>query len=392
MHNKYCKGQVPIFKETGEVLLRLLVVSLMLLPVAAVGNQKREFSDEFLKELSTEFKLPSLSVAISIDNELVYQNAMGLADVSLNKPAKVTTQYSVGSIAKPMTGIALMHLIKDKKAALADPLKQHVQGIDSKFAKINLAQLASHIAGIAHDTPERQILEFSELRDHQSPGEALLAFASHPLLFEPGTQFQYSSNGYILLSHAIEKIAEQDFNAYLKETVWQPLKMENTHFDISRSNGRNEATYYHSWSAEHGYQPATTKRDRSFLFGAGGYLSTPSDLVKMASALFQPAYLAPQFVDEMLTPVKLNSGEMNDDNYAIGWRVGKMPIGEGEVVKVAHHGGVTADAATAYLLVIPERRAAVAFATNMVPEKFWQMRGKTARLLVRWITNDFAEE
>ena len=57
------------------------------------------------------YKLPSLSLSVEIDGELVFADAIGFADVDNKKMASVATQYSVGSIAKPMTGIALGKLI-----------------------------------------------------------------------------------------------------------------------------------------------------------------------------------------------------------------------------------------------------------------------------------------
>lgn len=346
-------------------------------------------TDKDIQSILDEFNLPSLSVAILMDAQIRYQQAIGYADVASGKKATASTQYSVGSVAKAMTGIALMRLIQNGKAQLNDTLSQHDARLDAKYSTISLQQLASHTAGIKHDTSERDVLEFEDVKDHQSPKEAYVTFTNHPLLFAPGEGFKYSSNGYILLSGMIESIADNDFVAVLNEQVFIPLNMSGTRLDNSINSDIHEATYYESWQEEKGGKASTTKRDRSFLFGAGGYLSTPTDLVKMAGAMFNDTYLQPEFVRQMLTPVTLNTGEENEQKYAIGWRVGEIALNEHQVVKVAHHGGVTDKAATAYLLVIPEKKAAVAFATNMVPSKFWRMRGKVTRILMNWLNNDF---
>ena len=359
-------------------------------------------SNQLLQEIHSEFALPSFSMAIAVNNEIVYAKAIGFADIASNIPATVDTQYSFGSVAKPMTGLALMRLVQGKKALLTDVLKQHLPDFiadgaadvtnvtDPRFSSISLRQLASHTAGIVHETPERKVLEYGDIKDHKSPFDAFSAFENHPLLFKPGSGFSYSSHGYIALSAVIERIAKQNFNSYLKEHVWAPLKMTQTRLDNSVNSDDKEATYYASFDKQSGYQLAQTKRDRSFLFGAGGYMSTPSDMVRMASGLYDENFLSSAHVQQMLTPVLLESGEINEQRYAIGWRIGQMQLSEQESLMVAHHGGVTDIAATSYLLVIPEKKAAIAFVTNMVPPKFWQMRGKAARLLLQWLKHDLA--
>lgn len=365
-------------------------------PATAFANEKHTDTESFaanikteshkvLQQLSDEFTLPSFSMAVAMNNEIVYANAVGFADIAEKIPATVDTQYSFGSVAKPMTGVALMRLVQSENIQLTHTLKQHIADLDPRFRPVTLKQLASHTAGIVHETPERDILEYGDISDHKSPFDAFSAFETHPLLFQPGNGFKYSSHGYIALSAAIESIAQQNFNSYLQEQVWTPLNMTQTRFDNSVNSDAREATYYESWNEESGYQLATTKRDRSFLFGAGGYMSTPSDMVRMASALYDDSYLSSDLIQQMLTPVTLESGEVNEQRYAIGWRIGQLQLSEQETLMVAHHGGITDKAATSYLLVIPEKKSAIAFVTNMVPPKFWQMRGKVARLLTQWL-------
>lgn len=338
-----------------------------------------------MHKISEEFGLPSFSLALSINNEMLFQEAVGFADIAAKTLASPDTQYSVGSVAKPMTGIALMRLVQDGKAQISENVAM------DRYSNITLAQLASHTAGIKHDTPERDVLEFEQVKDRSNPREAFSAFEGHDLLFEPGTGFQYSSNGYILLSAVVAAIADRNFDAYLREQVFAPLNMTQTRFDNSVNSDSQEASYYRALSDNGEYLNATKKRDRSFLFGAGGYMSTPGDLVKMASALFNEEYLGSDYVQQMLTPIKLNSGEVNEEKYAIGWRVGSIALNEKETLLAAHHGGVTDKASTAYILVLPEKRAAIAFATNMVPPKFWRIRGKVARILVSWLNRELAE-
>ncbi|AWF81987.1 hypothetical protein BTJ40_14775 [Microbulbifer sp. A4B17] len=87
-----------------------------------------------------------------------------------------------------------------------------------------------------------------------------------------------------------------------------------------------------------------------------------------------------------MTPVKLRNGEVNKEKYSLGWRVGRVQLGDVKEPWIAlHHGGVTDNAATSYLLVVPECEASIAFATNYVPERFWKIRGRMASVLKSFI-------
>ena len=342
-----------------------------------------------METLAEEYNLPSLSMAISIDEQIQFAQAVGFADVNLKKVADSQTQYSVGSIAKPMTGIALAKLLDAGKLALDSSIERYIADYPTQQENMTIKQLASHTAGIPHNTPERELREYTNVRDHNSPFEALDVFSAQPLLFTPGTGFKYSSNGYILLSAAIEKGANQDFVDYLRDNIWSEFGMSQTELDTSTAGALHEARYYSAKNDKGAFVPAIEKRDRSFLFGAGGFISTPTDLVKMSASLYREKYLSSQTLEAVLTPTKLANGDVNPQKYGLGWRVGEMQLaGMKDTVQVAHHGGVTDGAATAYLFVVPACKAAIAFATNTLPKQFWKLRPIMINLLKEYIRSD----
>ncbi|GAA6154170.1 serine hydrolase domain-containing protein [Pseudoteredinibacter isoporae] len=357
---------------------------------AAIADTQNEPSLEertasMMTKTAKDYHLPSLSVAIGIGSDVVFADAIGYADIEEKRAATTKTQYSVGSLAKPMTGLALAKLLDDGKLKLSDPVSRYVQK-PAYTARFSVLELASHTAGIPHDTKERDRAEFDQPRDHKNPTDAFHVFESLPLLFEPGTNYQYSSNGYILLSAVIEQAAGASYVDFLRDSLWAPFAMQHTELDTSFAGKRHEAKYYAERLSDGLYTPATTQRDRSFLFGGGGFISTPSDLVNMAQASYREHYLSTEAKQALFTPVKLKNGEVNSEKYSLGWRVGKVQLGDSDRSWTAlHHGGVTDKAATAYLLVIPECKASIAFATNYIPDKFWKIRGIMAKTLKAYI-------
>jgi CubicO group peptidase (beta-lactamase class C family) len=343
-----------------------------------------------MQTISDEFDLPSLSMAILISDEIAFAQAIGFSDISALTPATINTQYSIGSLAKPMTGLVVAKLVDLKGLDLTAPVGRYVNK-PLYTHEFSVRELAAHLAGIPHNTPERNMAEFEEIKDYSSPFEAFHIFENHDLLYSPGSEYRYSSNGYILLSAVVEQVAGENYIDYMSKSLWQTFTMSDTAQDTSLAGKTNEATYYSEYGNIENYAEASKKRDRSFLFGGGGFISTPTDLIKMARATFDDDYLSAESKALLSTPVRLRNGEVNSDNYSLGWRVAQLELdraddqSENHIYTALHHGGVTDKAATAYLLVIPACKAAVAFATNTVPDQFWKIRGRAARLLTRHI-------
>ena len=366
---------------SGIVFLFIVMISTS---VSSQPNEESVLNE--MRLLKQQYKLPSLSLAINIDNKSVFAGAIGYADLDERKKATVDTQYSVGSLAKPMTGIALAKLVDLKKISLDSLVSQYIK-LPDYTDSFTVRELASHIAGIPHDTPERDEAEFVNTKDHKSPLDAFYVFSSHPLLFNPGTEYKYSSNGYILLSGIIEQAAAMNYVDFLQSSLWSKFGMESTELDTSFAGVKHEATYYSDYNTDGKYVLSTKTRDRSFLFGGGGFISTPTDLTNMAQATYSDNYLSREAKQEIYTPTKLRNGEVNSDKYSLGWRVGTIKFSDDDkqTWTVLHHGGVTDKASTAYLFVIPECKASIAFATHYIPNKFWRMRPKMAEILKSYI-------
>ena len=341
-------------------------------------NQLNKHYSKVLADIKKRYKLPSISIAININGKTVWAEAQGLANVEKNIPATIDTQYAVGSIAKPMTTLAMARLIEQKKLDLNQPIVNYGT-YNLPLQHITPYQLASHTAGIVHYNKLRENREFKDVRDHFQPAEALNIFDTEKLLFNVGTDFSYSSNGYILLSDVIGNASHKSYIELMNDEVFTPLNMNNTEHDTSLAGLEREAIYYKNVSASGEYIPATTLRDRSFLFGGGGFISTPSDLVNMAWGLQEKNYLSTHTKNTLFTPVKLTNGEVNRQSYALGWRVNELPLQKlfpnldtaqlkKKTVKGIHHGGTVAGAASAYLMFFPDTGVSISFATNTIPK------------------------
>ena len=121
----------------------------------------------------------------------------------------------------------------------------------------------------------------------ERPVEALQYFAASPLLFEPGTQYRYSSYGWIIVSAVVEAAADEPFLAFMRERIFDPLEMRDTRADSAMNPIPDRVTFYFPRFASDPTYGLHLVRDLDYscYAGASAFLSTPSDLVRFGMAV-----------------------------------------------------------------------------------------------------------
>lgn len=309
--------------------------------------------------------LPSVSAAIAFDGRLQWAGATGLADVERGLAATPRSRYRTGSVAKPITAIAMMRLAEAGKLDLDAPLSTYVPDLPAAVAPLTARLLASHRAGIRHYSRVPQWWmgwhENYSSRAYPSVAAGLPLFVDDALRFEPGTGFEYSTFGYSLLSRQLEGAAGQEFPALLDTLVFQPAGMVDTAVDTAGPMPGRVAFY----QAGQGRFTPAYPIDSSYKIAGGGLVSTPSDLVRLGLAMLGDGLVSETGKREMFEPQALADGRMNPENYALGWRVDTSTrlLGEDRPVQILHHGGIQPGGA-AFLMLLPEHGIVVAAMSN----------------------------
>lgn len=249
------------------------------------------------RSLVAEQNLPSLSVAVGVDGQLAWAGAFGWADVESRRPATLQTRYRIGAVSQPLTALAVGLLVDRGALDLDAPVGRYLPDLPPSLAAITLRQAMSHTAGIRHPHIE------SSCRGHtgERGGLGLALFADDDLQAEPGTTFAFSSYGWILVSAVVEAVSGQPFARYMDDAVLMPAGMTDTAPDDRREDARgyvenlpvagpgaiDAAVLYHpraSADTDTGLEfPDFT--DYLCYGGAGAYLSTPADLVRLAHSM-----------------------------------------------------------------------------------------------------------
>lgn len=349
---------------------------------AAAIDSARELLRVFMREEGT----PGLSIAVGAEGRLVWSEGMGFADVEHRVPVTPLTKFRTGSIAKTFTGTALALLVQRDRLDLDRPVREYVPSWPKKRWTITPRQLAGHLAGVRHYPPEGD--EFFNQKRYTTTVEAMEYYRQDSLLFEPGTEYSYSSYGYNLLGAVIRNAADRHYLRFMDENVFEPLGMRHTVGDHSDSLIAHRTGYYERSGAPPSYHtrqsgwndPDPTLlnapfADNSYKWPSGGFLTTPEDLVRYASALNRPGFLEAETLDLLYEPMETRSGEAT--GYALGWRIGRDARG----YRTRGHGGGSVGG-TSRLLVYPEQGVVVAVQANLTDVEYGDLPQRIAWLFL----------
>jgi D-alanyl-D-alanine carboxypeptidase len=257
--------------------------------------------DAYFNALETHNKFMG-SVAVSKDGALIYSRTIGFSDVENNAKADENSTYRIGSISKTFTAVLVLKAVEEKKLRLDQPISKYFPTIPNA-RKITVHHLLSHRSGIHNFTDDNDYLTWNTQPKSEKDMVALIANAGSD--FEPNSQAAYSNSNYVLLTYILEKTFKKSYSELLHKYIVQPVGLTNTRLGGKINPNNNECKSYifgDGWKIQ-------SETDISIPLGAGGVISTPSDLTKFSDALFTGKLLKPESLDIMKTM---------KDNYGIG--------------------------------------------------------------------------
>ncbi|WP_251358649.1 serine hydrolase [Kangiella sp. TOML190] len=321
---------------------------------------------------------PAISVAVAIDNKLVWAAATGWQDITGKKPITINSRFRIGSTSKAINSIALARLVDAGKINLDHTVDHYIKPLPNPaWQYITPRMLASHSSGLPHYKENTDLFGLYKTitlsTAYESMIDALEIFDSAQLLSQPGSQFSYSTLGTVLLGAVMESVEQKSYFKLVDDLVFEPLNITDVIIAPTTStDGTNIATSYKRDNRNH--QPNLVRKwrpvDLSHRLPGGGFAATSSDLVKLASAFIDTDFISLNTQQLFLQPQRLADGKVNAQNYAIGWRIANTSIGHHELVMHANHGGVSRGAQS-WLMVLPKYRMAVAVNINSNVEHFW---------------------
>jgi len=227
------------------------------LPVASpesvgMSTERLRNIDRFLEDEMARQRVPGAVVAIARQGKLVYYKAFGHADKAKGIPATTDTLFQLASMTKPMASVGALALTEQARLPLQSKLSDYFPGYatmqvgvptpDGKFTlepqkrPILIHDLFRHTSGITYGgrpdggSPIAALWPSGSAASYMGTAKEFAeALTKLPLVYQPGTVFEYSLSVDVL-GAVVEKVAGKSLGDHLSETVWKPLKMENTTF------------------------------------------------------------------------------------------------------------------------------------------------------------------
>jgi CubicO group peptidase (beta-lactamase class C family) len=286
------------------------------------------------------------SVLVAQNGKILLDKGYGFANLEWQVPNTPTTKFRLGSITKQFTAASILLLEERGKLKVDDPVKKHMPDAPAAWDKITIFHLLTHTSGIPSFTsfPDYESKEAQAM----TPQQLVDWFKDKPLEFEPGSKWNYSNSGYVLLGYLIEKISGQSYADFVQQNIFTPLGMKDSGYDSNSALIAHRAAGYSR--GKDGPQNAGFV-NMSIPLSAGALYSTTEDLLRWEEGLFGGKVLKPESLAKMTTPFK--------QDYAFGLGVSTK---NGHKM-IAHNGGI--EGFNTSLIYFPDDKLVVAVLANL---------------------------
>jgi D-alanyl-D-alanine carboxypeptidase len=295
------------------------------------------------------------AVLLAKNGQPIYTAAFGLADREKKVPNKLDTRFRIGSMNKMFTAVSILQLAQAGKIQLNDPLGKYLTGYPNKnvASKVTIHHLLTHTGGTGDffgPQFDAHRLELRALQDY------VTLYGNRDLAFEPGSRWEYSNYGFLLLGLVIEKVSGESYYDYVRDHVYQPAGMRSTD-SLAEGEIVPDRSIGYMKEDSPTWQPNTDTLPPRGTSAGGGY-STVEDLLRFANALNGHKLLNEHYT-ELLTTGKVDGPGAAKYAYGFGDSVVNG-------VRWFGHGG-GAPGMNGDLKIFPQSGYAIAVLANMDP-------------------------
>lgn len=278
-------------------------------PPATAGAEEQAIR-RFVEDERERQQVPGLAVGVLRGGKPLLATGFGLANVELAVPATARTVFQSGSLGKQFTAVLVMMLVEEGRLGLDDAIATHFPGSPAYWEQVTVRRLLTHTAGIP-DYTEGSI----DLRRDYSEDELLAMAQQLPPAFPPGTDWQYSNTGYLLLGILVRRVTGRFYGDLLGERVFGPLGMAHAQVISEAAIVPHRADGYLLHDGELRNQDWVAPSLNTTADGALYFALT--DLLAWQGALRTRALLSPTGWAQVLSPVRLADGR--EEPYGFGW-------------------------------------------------------------------------
>jgi len=301
-----------LFIKLSRAALLCLLIVFGSLSYMAQESADKIIADRVEELMTVEMKSDHFNGAILItrNGKVLVSKGYGMSNVEDETPNTPLTKFRIGSLTKQFTAMVIMMLQERGKLNVQQSVCSYIPDCPKAWQPITIHHLLTHSSGIPDYV---NVWGYEKFLASPSPAESILeGVKKQPLEFKPGERFSYSSLGYILLGSVIEISSGMSYEAFLRENIFNPLKMVNTGYDNNKLVLKHRAAGY---SLQRNALINAPYVDMSVPFAAGGLYSTVEDLRLWDEALYTEKLVSKKSLDTMFTAYVAEHG--------YGWQITK---------------------------------------------------------------------
>jgi len=297
-------------RQTGFLFLVSFIAASSSFAQSSAKEISRQMEDAFSGIASSDS--PGFAALVKKDGKIIFEQGYGVRDLRTKSKIDARTNFRLASFTKQFTAIAAMLLVRDGKLRYEESVTNIFPEFPAYGKTITVRNLLNHTSGLPDYedlmdqvektkgpmwSPEKQIhdAEVLQLLEKESRGK-----------FAPGTKWEYSNSGYVVLGLIVAKVSGNPFGEFLHDRIFAPLKMNHT---LVFEKGKNEvANRAYGHAKKENVFVETDQSSTSATQGDGGIYSNLEDLAKWDDALRNHTLLSEKEFLPAITPTQLPSG------------------------------------------------------------------------------------
>ena len=294
----------------------------------------------------------------------VYHKAFGYKNFNTKEPLTTSNIVEIASVSKQFTAMTIMMMYEQGKLNFDDPIEKYIPRLP--YPGITIRNLLNHTSGLPdYQDVMDQHWDKSKVANNADNIAYLIQFHP-PTLFSPGTKYEYSNTGYMLLASIMEKASGKDFIEFSRAQFFKPYKMSQTDIrTLEQKTNLKDLALGHIYVKEKGrYVPADSFPQFNYAIwlgnrkGPGRVSSTSEDLLKWDRALYGKKLVKAETLSQAFSPAKLNDGTLSQ--YGFGWHMETSP----KLGKVVRHSGDNPGYQTQFIRYIDVDKTVILFCNN----------------------------
>lgn len=297
-------------------------------------------NNEKLNQVCEEFfqtnQLQAMDVSLHHKNQEVFHYRQGKV---ANKGPKIkeTTMFSIGSISKIFTTVAVLMLVEEGKIDLDQPVCRYLPMLkmpDARYKKMTVRMLLNHSSGLAGNGFKGK---YANAKNRKHLRECMDYANSSILKDEPGKFSVYCNDGFSMAELLVELVAQESFSGFIYERICEPCQMDNTDFPIHELMDGRYIRAKSPWGLDYPQEYVNG-------IGSGGIYSTAEDLCKFYDALSSGRLLKEETLAQMNQDQRPQGLVIADDTqhrYGLGWDIVSVRLFEGMKLQALSKSGST---------------------------------------------------